>query len=250
MSHASFTRTLPGLWTAPITRCTPPATGLQTIGVGSAIRGLEATTVAARVALEIGKSKEPENCLHQFLDFLLDVLWRGEDIPVDKEVNFTVRMPNAVLRVACYIDESVFDLLARIAHIVAEGEHADMHAATLHMATSAGAPVRADTKLADLGPDNELVLGCALSEAIVRKCSDLFSSGGSPTGSTRSTRSSSGCSDELNDAEICSVSPPAATLSARFVDEPGLGQCVLLNNPSSHLLAQRRPEKLVCVMVF
>jgi len=194
--------------------------------------------------------------LHRFLDFCLDVLWPDEDIIVDEdsfvdeEVNFTVRMPNAVLRVACHNDESVFDLLARIAHIVSEVEHDSMHAATLHIETSAGAPVGADTKLADLGPDNELVLDWALSEAIVTKCSHLFGSGGSLTSSTRSTRSSSGFSDELNDPEICNVSPQTAAPSAHFIDEPGLGQCVLLNNASSESSAQGSSEKIVCMMIF
>lgn len=255
MAHARFSSPLPGRWSPRIIRHTRTTDGVQFVAdaedaftKGSCDKRIG----KAQEVVKDGRTTEPSTCLHLVIDILLDVLWRSEDSLIDERVNYTVRTPNAMLRVTCYGNESVSDLLARVAQVATDTEREDLNAAALRIQTPGGVHVCVNTKLAVLSPNDELVLGWALSEAAIAKCSSSLSpaTGGSPTGSTRSARSSSSVSDELDFPELCNDSAEAAGPSACFVDEPMFGPCVLLNDGLGELPGRGSSEKLVCTLTF
>lgn len=246
MAHARFSSVLPGRWSPQIIRRVPPTVALPRAG------NSEDKVANGAFDMKARSQVEANNCLHVVLDVLLDVLWRAEDDFTDEKVNYNVRTPHVLLRVACPSSELVSDLLARVAQIATDAERDRFHAAALRIQSSGGVHVCASTRLADLDPSHELVLGWTLSEVAVAKCSNTLSSKGrSLTNSTtHSVSSSSSFGDESDFPDLCDVCSLTVSPSACFVDEPNFGPCLLLNNRFGELTGRGSSERLVCTLTF
>lgn len=190
-----------------------------------------------------------ERAIRLVFDGLMDYEFHEEQYDEEWDtVKYEVRTPTNKVQVTCYGDESVLDLLARVAPLASEADRKSL-LACLRVQTEQGQRLCATVKLADLDPDQNLILGQALSEASVAKWAGEVRKGcdQSHSGCTSSTAS---LPDEPDNLETFVEVAPMAGPSVFFVDEPHFGPSVLLKNTQSEHLAFNNSEKLVCIMTF